>query len=467
MSGGPAVRWPVDGAADDARWVHLATRVAIGFAALPALTGALTLAEAAASPHKWLVGLALLLPSLLMAQRLWALRRGRPVPLLHRLLALGWKLVLLAAAAHFLFHWYRVGAFSALNWDEVGPAGLGYLGCAVALGVLTSACTRQQRLQAVVAGGALRQPVNLLDRRAPISAKARARVVLPPVRRWPGILAWYGVGAALYAVAGFVALVLVLVTKGLSYLIPMPSLLALLGPRVTRPLFERASRSAYMARRHASLDARGLLAADPRPPVLLLRSFADDNRVLPSGDAPGWAGHGARTFEEMITQRLKPFGPVVAIGRPGEEVPSAGAAREYLADDAWQARVEELVEQALAIVVIAGKTPNLGWELQRIESLDAMHKLLMLVPAHGAGEAAERLVTLAQTLRETRIGASIHDHLHTDAAAVYIGERGVVELASSRRLPRDYAVAIDVGMELLLQERARRAPAAAESLACR
>ena len=49
------------------------------------------------------------------------------------------------------------------------------------------------------------------------------------------------------------------------------------------------------------------------------------------------------------------------------------------------------MEQALSIVVIAGKTPNHRGELQRIESLDAMHKLLMLVPAHGAGEAAERL----------------------------------------------------------------------------
>lgn len=458
MSGRPAIRWAVDGAADDARWVRLATGGAIVFAALLAATGALTLVGAAAQ-KEWMVGLALLLPSLLLMQRLWALRCGRPVPLLHWLLALCWKLVFLVAFGHFLFYWYCVGTFSKLSWDNVGPAGIGYLAGAIALGMLAVACTRQQRLRATVAGGALSQSVNLLDRHAPNSAKARVPLLLPPMRRWPGIVAWYGFGAVVYIVAGVGALLLVLVTKSLSYLMPMPSLLALFGPQVTRPLFQHASRSAYMARCYASVDARGLLAVDSRQPVLLLRSFVDDNRALSSGDASGWAGHGGRTFEELIAQRLKPFGPVVTIGLPGEEVPSAGAAREYLANDAWQSRVEELVKQALAIVVIAGKTSSLGWELRRIESLDAMHKLLMLVPAKDAGEAADRLVRLAETLRETRIGASILDHLHTDAAAVYIGENGVVELASSRRLPRDYAMAIDVGMELLLQERAHRAAA--------
>ncbi len=45
---------------------------------------------------------------------------------------------------------------------------------------------------------------------------------------------------------------------------------------------------------------------------------------------------GAWTLEEAAEKILNAWGPVIAIGRPGEGLPPAGAAREYVAGDAWQ-----------------------------------------------------------------------------------------------------------------------------------
>jgi hypothetical protein len=39
------------------------------------------------------------------------------------------------------------------------------------------------------------------------------------------------------------------------------------------------------------------------------------------------------TQEEQLVEALKPAGPVVAVGRPGERLPPVGARRIYLVDD--------------------------------------------------------------------------------------------------------------------------------------
>jgi len=102
-----------------------------------------------------------------------------------------------------------------------------------------------------------------------------------------------------------------------------------------------------IAKQYPALQAGELRRGDTRPPVILLRSFSDDvigvdraptvNTPLSSWDAK------ALTLEEVIERALWRAGPVVAIGRPGEKLPPAGAAREYVLDGEWQARVGELI----------------------------------------------------------------------------------------------------------------------------
>jgi hypothetical protein len=130
-----------------------------------------------------------------------------------------------------------------------------------------------------------------------------------------------------------------------------------------------------------------LMASDRRRPVLLLRSFADESMSI--ADPPNLAPNLAPTWgqisslarmEESIADQFRPFGPLVAIGKPGEALPQLGASRNYYSDAQWQAAAVELMREALLIVVIAGVSPGLRWELEAIARAGHQSKLLVLMP---------------------------------------------------------------------------------------
>ncbi len=131
-------------------------------------------------------------------------------------------------------------------------------------------------------------------------------------------------------------------------------------------------------------QASEALAQDGRRPILWLRSFASDDReaaCIIDQDVP-------LTFEQMVTESLSKYGPVVAIGRPGEELPPLGALREYVGDD-WQIRVRELLSSAAVVVAILDDTPGLLWELKQIVDLGLHQRLILIIPA-GQPEELER-----------------------------------------------------------------------------
>jgi len=113
-----------------------------------------------------------------------------------------------------------------------------------------------------------------------------------------------------------------------------------------------------------------VVAADPRPPVLYLRSFGVDDQVqVPTRG--GWArlmalsNYAASVSpEQELTFMLERIGPVVAIGRPGERLPELGAARLYVGDDDWRRVVGEFMDNAALVVIRAGETANLWWETE-------------------------------------------------------------------------------------------------------
>lgn len=246
-------------------------------------------------------------------------------------------------------------------------------------------------------------PVSLLGpRRDALDGTADRRWAIPPLRRWPPWLL-FSTAALIFKFLGLaMAACLGALTQGLVYLISIaPNLISLVGHTLCKPLFELGEKCAYRSRQYAAVDARDLMSADRRPLILLLRSYADDNRATVETKLIDWMAQSGRTFEEVLTEQLARYGPVVAIGRPGEKLPTAGAAREYLADDRWRQRGEEVVAQSSAIV--AGTTPNVGWELARIESLGAIYKLILVVPAANKYEVASRMSALLSNIGETRI----------------------------------------------------------------
>ena len=127
----------------------------------------------------------------------------------------------------------------------------------------------------------------------------------------------------------------------LSFWLVLAGYAFLVGPCLTGAYFfySRAKRAAAASLQEAQ-------ARDRRQPILLLRSFQDDltpiSRRLPFTTAqPSDLYAGAWTLEEAVEKTLRGYGPVIAIGRPGEKLPPAGAAREYVPNEAWQDRVKD------------------------------------------------------------------------------------------------------------------------------
>ena len=160
-----------------------------------------------------------------------------------------------------------------------------------------------------------------------------------------------------------------------------------------------------LARMWARASADRLRARDPRRPVLYLRSFEDDDLQLPSVVSARrpflelFAQRGSDPFEESIAWQLAPYGPIVAIGRPGRSIHSLGAARELLPDEIWRPAVSERMAAAGAIVVTIGSTDGLRWELAQLVSGGHLGRTVFVVPPTDLDAIRERWRFTVEALR--------------------------------------------------------------------
>jgi hypothetical protein len=115
------------------------------------------------------------------------------------------------------------------------------------------------------------------------------------------------------------------------------------------------------AKRFAAVSAEVVLAADTRPPVIYMRSFKDDaaaSAAVLSGP-PGWVFFFPKelaTEEEILARILNDFGPMVTIGRPGEDLRQLGVARMYVSDQEWREKVSSMIRSAGLVVLRLGQT---------------------------------------------------------------------------------------------------------------
>jgi hypothetical protein len=180
-------------------------------------------------------------------------------------------------------------------------------------------------------------------------------------------------------------------------------------------------------RRFKAQTAEESKSNDTRPPVVYLRSFKDDQKasmVTPMGGLtaifPTYV-----TEEEQIATAINRIGPFLAIGQPGEPIldlrdiqnnasltdkqkkraetlrrlrlatqmgpliflmprdkvlPDLGAARAYVGDDEWQDKVKDLLSQAQLVVLRAGETDNLLWEVETVARNVKPEKIIFLLP---------------------------------------------------------------------------------------
>jgi formylglycine-generating enzyme required for sulfatase activity len=155
------------------------------------------------------------------------------------------------------------------------------------------------------------------------------------------------------------------------------------------------------ARRAAMVPGSALIEQDTRPSVLYLRSFQDDTGIKVRARASNGRILPERllkiSFEEVVTDHLWAYGPVLAIGDPRAKSKATllGAARDYADDSTWQQKVIERIQDAAMIVVVAGGTEGLAWEIDTIARLGSLWKLVLLLPPVSLPELRARWQTLA------------------------------------------------------------------------
>jgi len=173
----------------------------------------------------------------------------------------------------------------------------------------------------------------------------------------------------------------------------------LAGGLVFVPFALAAGRMYDSGRRRLALRLDEVRAFDPRAPLLLLRSFADDN--LPLERRFSILGNLLQrpfTLEELIVVRLWQVGPVMAIGSPGETLRPAGAAREYVPDGVWHERLLSGLDESAWVVGILGASEGVVWEFGQVEARGAFDRFVLVVPPHATPIVRRRWEALARAV---------------------------------------------------------------------
>lgn len=223
------------------------------------------------------------------------------------------------------------------------------------------------------------------------------------------------------------------------------------------------------ARRRAALTTREIRSLDTRAAILFLRSFEDDGIVFTSKFARFFAYWAPMTrffrreasFEESLVTAASVYGPVLAIGVPGQQLRTVGAAREYASDDAWQKTVRQRMQESSAIFAIIGATEGLSWELQTVRELGLLSKLLLVVPPLKSDRLLARMDVVGVALP---VLCNIPYSLVTDSALILsCSEDKPMVVTGSGRRESDYAEAIrkavPAAMRVPLSETAVAQPA--------
>jgi hypothetical protein len=147
------------------------------------------------------------------------------------------------------------------------------------------------------------------------------------------------------------------------------------------PMFLWGAFLFWRGRQYAAKADAERIVTDSNLDVLYLRAFRSDPstakyvfRSLLAVWGAGWT-----TEEEQLADVLRPFGDLVAIGRPGEALPEPGAARIYASNEEWKDVVEGQMRAARLVVIRAGVGENLLWELKQSVKTLSPQKLLILV----------------------------------------------------------------------------------------
>lgn len=202
--------------------------------------------------------------------------------------------------------------------------------------------------------------------------------VLPTLPR-QGVAGWFTSAAGWSIAFGLTSAWLILFGAAMEFYGEVTGLVVLvaLSPAVMA-IFPWSIHLVAKGRQMRAERALELLSRDPRPPVLFLRSFQDDDLIDPSFPATNQTV--PVRYESRLVKGLKTLGPAVALGRPGEVQPELGAARLYVGDSDWQNAIAYFMDRAVAVVAVVGQSQGLWWEIEFAADRVPLERLLLFFP---------------------------------------------------------------------------------------
>lgn len=215
-------------------------------------------------------------------------------------------------------------------------------------------------------------------------------------------------------------------------------------------------------RRESGLNPNRANRLDWRPPVLLLRPFESDKLTVPAHSGPRDSLFGilvptrVQFLEDAATWLLWSIGPVVAVADPrGRSTPTLGAAHHRLPGHAdWQKAITDLMDRAVAIVLIPGASSGVAWEIDQVLRTPKFATKALLInpdPAHddrflaiaGASERQAmslrgrglRALAAAPGRREPQLlCATLAEDLDLESAAEWFVRHRTVERTLGQRM---------------------------------
>lgn len=136
-------------------------------------------------------------------------------------------------------------------------------------------------------------------------------------------------------------------------------------------------------------------------PLCFFRSFRDDGSRLQAQRDPikRWISRLTLTENMLghtLSSALNRYGPLLAIGRPGERLPPSGFVRLYPED--WEDTARVLIRHSQVVLLVVDTSDGVDKEFDFIIQLGALHKTLICLPDFEAHLVQERWGRLRERL---------------------------------------------------------------------
>ena len=189
------------------------------------------------------------------------------------------------------------------------------------------------------------------------------------------------------------------------------------------------------AKRHSTPRANEVRELDRRPPILLLRSFVDDESSV-EGDLLDL------DLPRLIAEYLNVVGPVIALPAVNERLQPVGPYRVDLQGKSWTEAISSLISEACAIIMICGRSEGLAWELSHVTQPSIARKTTFFFPSVDPEELTRRWMFLTSDNRFPALAALKSIDPNRLVSARSLDRQTLDVVIADQRDKRSYAAAL-------------------------